>query len=70
MSTRWERLAGDTGAFALKLAFSQDPDDGRAADPDGSLSWGSFQLWVEGRTCARIGKRASASNPYTGTCSR
>ena len=53
MSTRWERLAGDTGAFALKLAFARDPDDGQAADPDVSLTWGGFQLWVEGRNlCA------------------
>lgn len=33
MSTRWERLAGDTGAFALKLAFARDPDDGQVANP-------------------------------------
>lgn len=53
MSTRWERLAGDTGEFALKLVFAHDPDDGRAADPEVSLSWGSFQIWVEGRNlCA------------------
>ena len=67
MSTRWERLAGDTGAFALKLAFSQDPDDGQAADPDGSLAWGSFQIWVEGRNlCAHqeAGERIESVHWY------
>ena len=53
MSTRWEHLAGDTGEFALRLAFARDPDDGEVADPDVARSWGSFQLWVDGRNlCA------------------
>ena len=53
MGTRWERLAGDTSEFALRLAFAPDPDDGQATQPDVSMSWGSFQLWVEGRNlCA------------------
>lgn len=53
MSTRWEHLAGDTGEFALKLAFARDPDNGQGADPDVGPSWGSFQLWVDGRNlCA------------------
>ena len=53
MGTRWERLAGDTSEFALRLAFAPDPDDGQAAESDTSMSWGSFQLWVEGRNlCA------------------
>ena len=53
MSTRWERLVGDTSAFAFKVAFSPDPDDGQGIDPDLSVSWGGFQLWVKGRNlCA------------------
>ena len=53
MGTRWERLAGDTSGFALRLAFAPDPDAGQAAQPEVSMSWGSFQLWVEGRNlCA------------------
>ena len=69
MSTRWERLAGGTGIFALKLAFGQDPDDGQAAEPDVSPGAVSSSGSKAG-TCARIGKRESVSNPYTGTCSR
>ena len=67
MSTRWERLAGDTGAFALKLAFARDPDDGQAADPDVGLSWGGFQIWVEGRNlCAHreAGARIESAHWY------
>lgn len=53
MATLWQMLAGDTRRFAIRLAFGPDPDDGRGADRDLSLSWGSFQLWVEGRNlCA------------------
>ena len=53
MTTLWESLAGDTDAFALKLAFASDPDEGQGIDPETSLSWGSFQVWVCGRNlCA------------------
>ncbi len=49
MSVIWERLAGDTDRFALKLAFLRDPDDGAAASPEMSASWGRFQIWAGGR---------------------
>ena len=53
MPVQWERFVGDTSRFAIRLAFAPDPDDGRAAAPDVSRSWGSFQLWVDGRNlCA------------------
>lgn len=53
MTVSWERFAGDTRRFAVRLAFSPDPDAGRGATPDASLSWGSFQLWADGRNlCA------------------
>ena len=53
MTTRWESLAGDTSVFALKLAFASDPDEGRGIDPETGASWGSFQIWVQGRNlCA------------------
>lgn len=67
MGTRWERLAGDTSEFALRLAFAPDPDDGQAAEPEVSMSWGSFQLWVEGRNlCAHQedGERAESVHWY------
>ena len=53
MAVRWERLAGDTGVFAFKMGFADDPDDGRGIDPEVGTSWGSFQIWIEGRNlCA------------------
>ena len=67
MSTRWEHLAGDTGEFALKLAFGRDPDEGQAAGPDVGLSWGSFQIWVAGRNlCAHqeLDERSEAVHWY------
>lgn len=46
MATRWERLAGDTSRFAIRLSFIDDPDGGDAADADRYSSWGGFQIWV------------------------
>ena len=55
MSALWERLAGDSDVFAVKLAFRRDPDGGRAAAREEALSWGAFQIWVEGRNiCAHM----------------
>ena len=53
MTVFWERLFGDTSRFAIRLSFALDPDEGRGAEPDVSCSWGSIQLWVDGRNlCA------------------
>ena len=53
MAVRWERLAGDTGVFAFKVGFADDPDDGQGIDREVGTSWGSFQIWIEGRNlCA------------------
>ena len=55
MSIRWERFAGDTSAFAVRLAFHHDPDQGAAATPEMSESWGALQIWVGGRNlCAHV----------------
>ena len=67
MTTRWERLAGDTSVFALKLAFASDPDEGRGIDPETGASWGSFQIWVQGRNlCAHreAGERIDSVHWY------
>ena len=67
MSVRWERLAGDTGRFAFKVAFAPDPDRGRGANADVARSWGSFQVWVEGMNlCAHIedGERVESVHWY------
>ena len=55
MAIHWERLAGDTSAFAIRIAFMDDPDEGQAASTDASLSWGAFQIWVNGwNLCAHL----------------
>src|SRR5882724_7526214 len=53
MTVKWEKFAGSTDVFAVRLSFNPDPDQGAAADPDESASWGSLQLWVRGQNlCA------------------
>ena len=53
MRMQWERFVGDTGVFAIKLAFASDPDGGQGIDAEMAASWGSFQVWVQGRNlCA------------------
>ena len=67
MATRWERLEGDPGVFAMRMAFAPDPDGGRYIDPETGLSWGSFQIWVEGRNlCSHLeeGERVDSAHWY------
>jgi len=55
MTVRWERFAGSTDTFAVRVAFMPDPDAGVAASLDEALSWGAFQLWVDGQNlCAHV----------------
>ena len=67
MAIRWDRLAGDTSVFALRMAFADDPDEGQGISPDVALSWGSFQIWVKGRNlCAHLeeGEQTNAVHWY------
>jgi Zn-dependent peptidase ImmA (M78 family) len=45
----YQKLAGDTATFAVRLGFDRDPDEGTSATQEESASWGQLQLWVEGR---------------------
>jgi len=55
MSIQREFLSGDTDRFAFKIAFQRDPHETEAATPEHALSWGSFQLWVDGQNlCAHL----------------
>ena len=49
MAVRWKGRSGDEEVFALKVEFADDPDGGRSIDPDVGISWGRFQIWIEGR---------------------
>ena len=65
MAIRWERLAGDTGRFALRIAFMDDPDGGEAADSDQSISWGGIQIWVRGvNLCAHLEQSERVDHVY------
>ena len=67
MATHWEHLAGDTSAFAIKIAFMDDPDEGQGASADVSHSWGAFQIWVNGwNLCAHLeeGERVESAHWY------
>ena len=67
MATHWERLAGDTSAFAIRIAFMDDPDEQQGASADVSLSWGAFQIWVNGwNLCAHLeeGERVESAHWY------
>ena len=67
MATHWEHLAGDTSAFAIKLAFMDDPDEQQGASDDVSLSWGAFQIWVHGwNLCTHLeeGERVESAHWY------
>jgi hypothetical protein len=44
----WERFAGDTARFAVRLSFERDPDKDAFDDPAYSGSWGSLRIWIDG----------------------
>ncbi len=55
MSVNWEFLTGDTSRFAVRIALSPDPFEGRGVTDEVSASWGAFEIWVDGRNlCAQI----------------
>jgi len=55
MSILWEKFVGDMNHFGFRLAFHHDPDHGEGATEEESLSWGSFELWTDGRNlCAHL----------------
>lgn len=67
MSLRWERFAGDTGDFAVRLSLYDDPHPLRGADADTSASWGAIQIWIDGvNICAHTdqGETLTAAHWY------
>jgi Zn-dependent peptidase ImmA (M78 family) len=55
MTVKWEKFAGRTDVFAIRLSFSPDPDQGVAINADEAASWGRLQLWVNGQNlCAHV----------------
>ncbi len=62
MSVQREFLSGDTDRFAFKIAFQRDPNKAEAATPENALSWGSFQLWVDGQNLCKQVPRSLRRN--------
>jgi hypothetical protein len=53
VGTRWQKLAGDTEHFAIKLSFADDPDPQSVSSREEAVSWGALELWVNGHNlCA------------------
>jgi Zn-dependent peptidase ImmA (M78 family) len=53
MGITWDKWAGDSSKFAFRMTFHNDPDSGEFVDADTASTWGSFQLWVNGKNlCA------------------
>jgi hypothetical protein len=47
---------GDRAGFAFRMEFLPDPHEGRFSFPEETLSWGRFDLWVQGHNlCAPHG---------------
>jgi Zn-dependent peptidase ImmA (M78 family) len=65
MSLTWERLAGSTNRFAMRISFLTDPHEGMGVDPDTSLSWGALQFWAEGKNlCAHVDQGETLSSVH------
>jgi len=65
MTIRWERFAGSTDNFAIRIRFMPDPDNGQAADAAESASWGALQIWVNGQNlCAHIDQGEVLQNSH------
>jgi Zn-dependent peptidase ImmA (M78 family) len=65
MSTHWEKFVGNRGEFGFRLAFLPDPDDGAGATREESLTWGSFEFWVDGKDlCAHLEQGEPVESVY------
>jgi hypothetical protein len=64
MTVKWERFEGNTDRFAVRLGFLVDPSPVAIA-PEEALSWGSFQIWVDGQNlCAHIDQGESLQSVH------
>lgn len=67
MRTTYKKLAGDTSRFGIQIAFARDSEMPASRPPALETSWGSFQIWVEGRNLCEhqeIDDRVSAVHWY------
>ena len=55
-------MVGSRGHFAVKIAFLPDPDQGRAATREDSISWGPIEVWANGRNLCRHVEQGESIN--------
>ncbi len=53
MARQREIMVGSRDHFAAKIAFLTDPDQGRAATAELSISWGAIEIWANGHNLCR-----------------
>ena len=53
MPRQREIMVGRRDRFAVKIAFLMDPDRGRAATREHSISWGAIEVWANGHNLCR-----------------
>ncbi len=53
MARQREIMVGSRDRFAVRIAFLTDPDQGRAATREHSLSWGAIEIWANGHNLCR-----------------
>ena len=53
MARQREIMVGSRDRFAVKIAFLTDPDQGRAATREHSISWGAIEVWANGHNLCR-----------------
>jgi Zn-dependent peptidase ImmA (M78 family) len=49
MSRPLDFTTGSRATFAVRIAFLPDPDEGKGATREESLSWGAFEIWTNGQ---------------------
>ena len=53
MPRQREIMVGSRDQFGVKIAFLADPDLGRAATREHSISWGAIEVWANGHNLCR-----------------
>ena len=67
MARQREIMVGSRDRFAVKIAFQTDPDRGRAATREHSISWGAIEVWANGHNLCRhveLGESIDAAHWY------
>lgn len=65
MNLLWERFAGQTAKFAVRMSLHEDPHPVQGSDDDTSASWGAIQIWLDGvNICASTDQGESLASAH------